>query len=654
MRYCIFDIESDGLLNTITKIHCMSVKRVIDGVEEYFTLTDYSKMREFITSEPILIGHNIILYDIPAIKKVLGISPNRNTELIDTLALSWYLYPKYEEHGLEVWGERLGIKKPTIIDWQNQKIEDYIYRCEQDVLINSRLFSEQIGYLKAIYYNDGQNMDRLIRYLSYKMDCAREQEEVMCKIDLKKAKENLLFLEEEYDRKERALAAQMPNPTFIKKHTYPAKPYKKDGTLSSTGKKWVALCRDMGLPEDNTETILEEVEKGEPPNGGSVPQIKSFLFSIGWVPETFKIEKDKKNPDAAPRKIPQISLLDSPDLCPSVKALFESYPVLENLEGMFMARHRKNILKNFIEQSNEQGYIKAQVLGFTNTLRFRHTNPMVNLPSIHKPYGKEIRGCIIAPGEEYELCGSDMSSLEDNTKHHYIYPYDPEYVKEMRTPIFDPHIDIGVQSKLVSKAEADFYRWMDGKPIPEEWILPDYLQMTPEEQKVAFKKISKPRGIAKRGNFACTYGAGPAKISESCKIAFEVAKTVHTAYWERNWAIKQMAADTPHKTLGGQMWVYNPVSKFWYSLRYEKDKFSTVNQSTGAYCFDTWTRNVRNKGIRISAQFHDEILFSFLKVYREQVKKHLKDAIRETNEQLKLNVELGISIEFGDSYATVH
>jgi hypothetical protein len=35
------------------------------------------------------------------------------------------------------------------------------------------------------------------------------------------------------------------------------------------------------------------------------------------------------------------------------------------------------------------------------------------------------------------------------------------------------------------------------------------------------------------------------------------------------------------------MWLYNPVSKFWYSAIY-KDIFSTLNQGTGVYCFDTW------------------------------------------------------------------
>ncbi len=35
-----------------------------------------------------LIGHNIIGYDLPVLKKVLGWTPSKNTEIVDTLVLS--------------------------------------------------------------------------------------------------------------------------------------------------------------------------------------------------------------------------------------------------------------------------------------------------------------------------------------------------------------------------------------------------------------------------------------------------------------------------------------------------------------------------------------------------------------------------------------
>jgi hypothetical protein len=100
--------------------------------------------------------------------------------------------------------------------------------------------------------------------------------------------------------------------------------------------------------------------------------------------------------------------------------------------------------------------------------------------------------------------------------------------------------------------------------------------------------------------------------------------------------------------------LYNPVSRFWYSLRTDKDRFSTLNQGTGVYCFDTHVRNVRIQGIKISLQYHDEIGFVFLKPQEQEVKDKLNTAIVITNDILKLNVPLGISIDIGKNYAESH
>jgi hypothetical protein len=35
-------------------------------------------------------------------------------------------------------------------------------------------------------------------------------------------------------------------------------------------------------------------------------------------------------------------------------------------------------------------------------------------------------------------------------------------------------------------------------------------------------------------------------------------------------------------------WQINPINKMWYSLRSDKDRFSTLIQGTGAYILDLW------------------------------------------------------------------
>lgn len=175
-----------------------------------------------------------------------------------------------------------------------------------------------------------------------------------------------------------------------------------------------------------------------------------------------------------------------------------------------------------------------------------------------------------------------------------------------------------------------------------------------EEQKQLFKKLKSIRGKAKVVGFSALYGAGPPKISLTTGMSLEEASILHTAYWTRNKAVKQISKDAVVKSVKGQLWQYNPVSRFWYSLRKEKDKFSTLNQGTAVYCFDTHVRNVRQQGIKISLQYHDEIGFTFLKTDQEQIVNKLNKAIEITNEVLKLNVPLGISIDISNNYGDAH
>ena len=186
--------------------------------------------------------------------------------------------------------------------------------------------------------------------------------------------------------------------------------------------------------------------------------------------------------------------------------------------------------------------------------------------------------------EEHQLlCGSDLSQLEDKTKRHYIYFLDPKYVEEMEKPDFDPHLDIAEQAKMLT----------------HEQVI---------EHKTGIIKHTKVRKDAKQVNFACTYGAGVPKIMLTSGLSRSVASLLHETFWKRNWAVKKIAEQFTVRTIGNQMWVFNPISKFWYSLRVEKDKFSTVNQSSGVYVFDNYLREIRSRGLKECGQFHDRIL----------------------------------------------
>ena len=142
------------------------------------------------------------------------------------------------------------------------------------------------------------------------------------------------------------------------------------------------------------------------------------MFSLGWEPCTFKYIKESPTET---RLIPQVR--KNGELTKSVKLLIEKNPVVGVLDGLTVIQHRLGIFEGLVECERD-GYVQASVNGLTNTLRFKHNKPLVNLPSIDKPWGKEIRGCLIAP-KGYKLCGAEMTALEDTNKRHYMEPYDP-------------------------------------------------------------------------------------------------------------------------------------------------------------------------------------------------------------------------------------
>ena len=130
------------------------------------------------------------------------------------------------------------------------------------------------------------------------------------------------------------------------------------------------------------------------------------------------------------------------------------------------------------------------------------------------------------------------------------------------------------------------------------------------------------------------------------------AKKLIDAYWKRNWAVKKAADSQRVREIDGQMWIRNPLSGFWHNLRFEKDRWSTLNQSSGVYCFDSWVAKIKDRGVRVIFQAHDEIVAEVTD--REATTKILKEAIQEVNIDLNMNVPLDVDVQFGNSYSAIH
>ena len=60
------------------------------------------------------------------------------------------------------------------------------------------------------------------------------------------------------------------------------------------------------------------------------------------------------------------------ELCPSVKRLIEKEPGVKELEGLTAAQHRLGLLTGFQRDADDEGFLKAQIAGLTNTMLFLH------------------------------------------------------------------------------------------------------------------------------------------------------------------------------------------------------------------------------------------------------------------------------------------
>ena len=612
----VFDCEGDGL--NPTKMYCLAAANPLGG--KVFVTSNYNDMRKFLLSAKVLIGHNIKRWDIPHLERILNIKIT--AKIVDTLAVSWYLYPSRFQHGLEQWGTELGVEKPPIKDWFSLSQEEYEHRCKEDVKINVLLWNRMHQYLKAIYGAD-KGVWKLLDYLTFKLHCAMLQEKSQWKLDVENtqnAVDELLGLQLE---KIEALRAAMPEVPDIVIKNKPKRFINADGNYSKLGMDWMALLSERKLPM-STESI--EVVRGmEPGNPNSPDQLKNWLNSLGWKPATFKEVKDKETGDI--RRIPQINLEHGKGICLSIKKLYQKEPSLELLDGLSVLQHRIGILKGFL-RDQEDGWIKAQVAGLTNTLRFKHTT-IVNLPKPGKLHAEAIRGSLtVEPG--YILCGSDMSSLEDRIKQHFIYPYDPDFVKEMMEEGYDPHLSLALAASAVTLDQIGKYKSGEDK------------------------SISPIRDVFKNGNYSCQYGAGVAKLARTAGISMETAKTVHEAYWKKNWAIKKIASVQLTKEVDGQMWLFNPVSKMWYSLRFEKDIFSTLVQGTASYVFDRWVQFILEEREQLTGQMHDEFILCIREGFEDECTKLVNRAMDRLNEELKLNRELACGIAYGHRYSEIH
>ena len=329
---------------------------------------------------------------------------------------------------------------------------------------------------------------------------------------------------------------------------------------------------------------------------------------------------------------------DGKELCPSVLRLAEDVPEIMAYSKYTTVKHRLDMLKGFKSLLKEGNKIESTIGGFTNTLRVKHRN-IQNLPGVDKPYGELIRG-IFCAREGLISMGSDLSGLEDRTKHHFMLAHDPEYVETMMQDNYDAHITMALSAGMISKEEFD-----------------EFMGGVKKDHVVAARKKGKTT------NYASVYGGSPPAIARAAEVPLSEAEKLYEGYWKLNWSVKAIADEQyVFQDSSGGSWLVNPVNGFCYSLRKESDRFSTLAQGTGSFFFDMWIDGMLERfqkrfGRKVmSTCQHDEtvVIHKDTPCMRKAVQEILLESLGEVNETFKLRRKLGCDIQFGKRYSEIH
>lgn len=442
MKRLHFDVEADGFLDVVTRIHCIHAKDV--DTKEKFAWGPHQIPQALETLEKAdkLIAHFGIGYDFPVLEKVCGFTKDR-AALVDSYVISKLMRSSQKDadtglvkagrlpgklhgkHSIEAWGYRLGIQKlhADIEDWSVYTPE-MSERCESDVDVQDALWD----WLKPDTYSQKAiELEHRVAYLCRRMEAAGVP------FDEKAAQKLHVMLQAKQDVISRELIAEFG--TWFEPITKSLDaqgcartwtPKRADKKAGYWGEYVEYTCEDQfGSP------VHKKVFKGYPCtkiepvtfNPSSRRHIIKKLKELGWEPEAFTESGEAKLDDDV--------LEGMADTYPQATRLVE-YLLLDKRLGQ-VADGDNAWLKKVVN-----GYMHGAMdpMGTVHS-RASHFSPnMGQVPASKSPYGAECRGLFGPNGittaqagcggddEEIVQVGADMSGLQLRALAHLLHPLD--------------------------------------------------------------------------------------------------------------------------------------------------------------------------------------------------------------------------------------
>jgi len=398
----VWDVESDGLLDTLTEVWTLCAYDL--DTETEFAFSDYDPQLpgmddacDLLYNTKHHIGHNLFGFDIQAMFKRFGWELRDDQKVTDTWTLSVLnRYKRDHPHGLKGWGEKLESSKIEYNDWTHYNREMLRY-CKQDVRLNTKVYNQ-------LFYEASKLIQRNPLYskrIETEMYVARLNMKLQrgWVYDRALADKTIQELTKKMNKVERAIEPKLGTKrVWIDKAPKTPK-YTKKGLYNAVTAR--LLSEYLDVPVRAEDALLDNPPilpgehfqryKEEKITMGQMDDVKTYLMEKeGWQPDEWNRTKGK---DGGWRN-------SSPKLeGPRLEALGA---IGKGVSEYYMLRHRKSFLEGFNKMADARGDGRINgnmwTIG-TPTFRVRHEG-IVNMPAAGPvedggaEYGTEIRSTL--------------------------------------------------------------------------------------------------------------------------------------------------------------------------------------------------------------------------------------------------------------------
>ena len=448
-RKVICDTETDGLLNTMTTLHCICALDI--DTNERFSFYEGSpqgsptseEFKRFARGVDVWVGHNFLGFDRYVINHFCGVHiPWHHVR--DTLVLSRLFNVDREGgHSMENFGRILKHPKQEHEDW-SVFTPEMLSRCETDVELN-RL-------MRLYLLNEGKHFSRKSIDLEHKTQYILGlMERTGFYLDERKAHDLLVTCTSRVNDIVSSLSDCMPPlPKGAKEPTVP-RYNKKTGNLSPIGLKAIRDWNDV-VAGPFTKIYWEEFNLDSP------SQIVRRMEMAGWKPTEFNKPTDKMKERGQKRGTPKVceeNLNTLPDTAPTGCKRLAEYSMLQS---------RRELIDGWFKALGKDGRVHGTCISTgAITHRMAHRNPnMANIPSTESPLGVEARQCFTVASPDRCIVGCDASAIQLRGLAHYLN--DPAYTEEVvNGDVHTKNMQLtGGMIKSRNNAKTFIYAWLLG------------------------------------------------------------------------------------------------------------------------------------------------------------------------------------------------